>query len=329
MTLPLSVWNTAPTSAPAQRKGRYVPGSAAHPAKMLPAIAAHAINTYTEPGDLVLDPMCGIGTTLVEALHLGRNALGIEYEPKWATLASLNARSAAQQSSTGTGTGTVRCGDARHLTDLAPTHTRGEVALVVTSPPYGPSVHGQVRSTRDTGERGVVKKHFRYGHDRANLAHVSTTHLLEAFTEILTQCCTMLRPGGTAVVTTRPWRERGELIDLPSAVLAAGKAAGLTPAERCVALLTGIRESQLVSRPSFFQMKNVRDARRQGIPLSVIQHEDVLIFTRPRQHDGHTTTTTQHCRGTSMRTARTDHHSSSTAALRSRTCAPRDGRGGC
>lgn len=118
MTLPLSVWNTAPTSAPAQRKGRYVPGSAAHPAKMLPAIAAHAIKTYTQPGDLVLDPMCGIGTTLVEALHLGRNALGIEYEPKWATLASLNARSAAQQSRTGTGT--ARCGDARHLTNLAP-----------------------------------------------------------------------------------------------------------------------------------------------------------------------------------------------------------------
>ncbi|MFC9880271.1 TRM11 family SAM-dependent methyltransferase [Streptomyces libani] len=323
MTLPLSVWNTAPTSAPAQRKGRYVPGSAAHPAKMLPAIAAHAIKTYTHPGDLVLDPMCGIGTTLVEALHLGRNALGIEYEPKWATLASLNARSAAQED----GTGTVRCGDARHLTGLAPTHTRGEVALVVTSPPYGPSVHGQVRSTRDTGERGVVKKHFRYGHDRANLAHVSTTHLLEAFTEILTQCRTMLRPGGTAVVTTRPWRERGELIDLPSAGKAAGKAAGLTPAERCVALLTGIRESQLVSRQSFFQMKNVRDARRQGIPLSVIQHEDVLIFTRPRQHDTHTTTT-QHCRATTVSAARTNHTSTSTAALRSRTCTPRDGHGG-
>jgi modification methylase len=34
-------------------------------------IAAHAIRTYTRPGDLVLDPMCGIGTTI----HLGRSAL--------------------------------------------------------------------------------------------------------------------------------------------------------------------------------------------------------------------------------------------------------------
>ncbi|MFB7630586.1 TRM11 family SAM-dependent methyltransferase [Streptomyces sp. NPDC056149] len=274
-----SVWNTAPTSAPAQRKGRYAPGSAAHPAKMHPGIAAHAITTYTQPGDLVLDPMCGIGTTLVEALHLGRNALGIEYEPRWATLASLNARTAAQQ--TGAGSGIVRCGDARHLTNLAPTDACGNVALVIISPPYGPSVHGQVRSTRETGEPGVVKKDFRYGHDRTNLAHVPTDQLLHAFTEILAQCRQMLRPGGTAVITTRPWRERGELIDLPSAVLAAGRAAGLLPTERCVAMLAGIRNSRLISRPSFFQMKNVRDARRQGIPLSVVEHEDVLVFTRP------------------------------------------------
>ncbi|MFF4960945.1 TRM11 family SAM-dependent methyltransferase [Streptomyces sp. NPDC001222] len=279
MPSPLSVWNTAPTSAPAQRKGRYVPGSAAHPAKMLPRIAAHAIATYTRPGDLVLDPMCGIGTTLVEAIHLGRNALGVEYEPKWADLARLNTASATHEG--GTGTGAVHCGDARKLTQLIPTALHGEVDLVVTSPPYGNSVHGQVRSTRETGERGVVKKDYRYSHDPSNLAHVSTDRLLEAFTEILAQCRRVLRPGGTVVVTTRPWRERGELIDLPSAVLAAGQAAGLTPAERCVALLAGIRDSRLITRPSFFQMKNVRDARHQGIPLAVIQHEDVLIFTRP------------------------------------------------
>ncbi|KPC61348.1 RNA methyltransferase [Streptomyces chattanoogensis] len=312
MTGPHSLWNTAPTSAPAQRKGRYVPGSSAHPAKMHPGIAAHAIATYTRPGDLVLDPMCGIGTTLVEALHLGRNALGIEYEPQWATLASRNTRSAAQE--TGTATGIVRCGDARHLTDLAPASARGKADLVVTSPPYGPSVHGHVRSTRDTGENGVVKKDFRYSHDRANLAHVSTDRLLEAFTEILTQCRTMLRPGGTVVVTTRPWRERGELIDLPSAVLAAGKAAGLMPAERCVALLAGIRDSQLITRPSFFQMKNVRDARRQGIPLSVVQHEDVLIFTKSRR-----------CADP---TPRRDGTPASTAAFRSRTCSQRGRHGG-
>ena len=96
-----SVWNTAPTTAPMQRRGRYLPGSAAHPAKMLPGIAAHAIRHYTNEGDLVFDPMCGIGTTLVEALHLGRNALGVEYEPRWAALARANTEHALQHTRRG------------------------------------------------------------------------------------------------------------------------------------------------------------------------------------------------------------------------------------
>ena len=55
---------------------------------MLPAIAATAITRYTTPGDLVADPMCGIGTTLVEAAYLGRHGLGVEYEARWARLAA-------------------------------------------------------------------------------------------------------------------------------------------------------------------------------------------------------------------------------------------------
>ncbi|MEV0604232.1 DNA methyltransferase [Streptomyces sp. NPDC050315] len=277
--VPGSVWNTAPTSAPAQRADRYVAGSAAHPAKMLPAIAAHAITTYSKPGDLVLDPMCGIGTTLVEAVHLGRHVLGVEYETQWARLAERNLRHADSQGASGAGA--VYCSDARRLTTLIPEVFHGLVDLVVTSPPYGASVHGQVRSSRETGERGVVKKDYRYSRDPSNLAHVGLETLLEAFTEILIQCRHLLRPGGHAVITTRPWRERGELVDLPSAVLSAAEAAGLVPVERCVALLAGIRDGRLIARPSFFQMKNIRDARRAGLPLAVIAHEDALVVRRP------------------------------------------------
>lgn len=62
------MWATAQHPARSQRQGRYVEISGHHPAKMLPAIAARAVATYTRPGDLVVDPMCGIGSTLVENL---------------------------------------------------------------------------------------------------------------------------------------------------------------------------------------------------------------------------------------------------------------------
>lgn len=326
MPLRDSVWNTAPTSAPAQRADRYVPGSAAHPAKMLPAIAAHAVRTYTRPGELVLDPMCGIGTTLVEAIRLGRHALGVEYEPRWARLARANVRHNAGGGESGNGY--VACGDARQLTALIDERHRGQVSLVVTSPPYGSSVHGQVRSTRESGERGVTKKDFRYSHDPYNLAHVSTDRLLDAFTVILDQCRQMLRPGGFVVVTTRPWRERGELIDFPSAVLAAGQTVGLIPTERCAALLAGVRDGQLITRPSFFQMKNVRDARRQGIPLAVVQHEDVLVFTRPGRCTGSCSPRHEVICERTVGEGSAARKPESTASFRSRTCAVRSAHHG-
>ncbi|GGM83648.1 hypothetical protein GCM10012275_62800 [Longimycelium tulufanense] len=71
---PVSVWTTAQQVARTQHAGRYVPDSSTHPAKMLPAIARHVITTFTRLGELVGDPMCGIGTTLVEAVHAGRAA---------------------------------------------------------------------------------------------------------------------------------------------------------------------------------------------------------------------------------------------------------------
>ena len=111
--IPLSVWPTAQRNAKAQRAGRYVEISGHHPAKMLPAIAARAIATYSAPGDLVCDPMAGIGSTLVEAVHLGRDAIGVEYEANWADLARANIAYARGQGATGHGE--VVCGDARHL----------------------------------------------------------------------------------------------------------------------------------------------------------------------------------------------------------------------
>lgn len=48
----------------------------------VPQIPFQLISRYTSPGDWVLDPFCGSGTTLVEARKLGRNSLGVELNPE-------------------------------------------------------------------------------------------------------------------------------------------------------------------------------------------------------------------------------------------------------
>lgn len=49
-----------------------------YPARFSPKLVRAAIQAFSEPGDLVLDPFVGGGTTLVEAMALGRHAIGTD-----------------------------------------------------------------------------------------------------------------------------------------------------------------------------------------------------------------------------------------------------------
>ncbi|WP_306839721.1 TRM11 family SAM-dependent methyltransferase [Catenuloplanes nepalensis] len=272
-----SVWLTLQTASRFLRQGRYTPESMRHPGKMAPTIARYAIRTYTGPGDVVLDPMAGIGTTVVEAMHLGRHGIGVEYEPEWAAAAAENIRHT--QRAAAPGRGDIYTGDSTTLPSLLPAALRGRVALVLTSPPYGPSTHGHARTPGP--RRGKVRKiHHKYG-GADNLAYRSHGELADGFTQILAGCLPLLRPGGHVVVTARPYRRAGELVDIPGMVEAAGLAAGLELVEQCIAPICGIRNGVIIPRASFFQQKNVRDAITAGDPQWLIQHEDVAVFVAP------------------------------------------------
>jgi DNA methylase len=58
-----------------------------HPAPMPVEVARRAIRLSTWPGEVVLDPFAGSGTTLVAARQLGRRAVGIEASEAYCALA--------------------------------------------------------------------------------------------------------------------------------------------------------------------------------------------------------------------------------------------------
>ena len=51
-----------------------------HPAQKPVALLKKLIEIFTDPGDVVIDPCCGSGTTLRAAKELGRNAYGFEID---------------------------------------------------------------------------------------------------------------------------------------------------------------------------------------------------------------------------------------------------------
>jgi hypothetical protein len=60
-----------------------------YPARMIPQIAKELIKRYSSKEDIVLDPFCGSGGVLVEAMLAGRDSFGIDINPLACLLAKV------------------------------------------------------------------------------------------------------------------------------------------------------------------------------------------------------------------------------------------------
>lgn len=272
---PIAVWPSAQETAKHQRCKRYVPESKQHPAKMLPDLARRIIEEYSAPGDLVVDPMAGSGTTLVEAALLDRRSIGVELDTRWIKLATANfdhALDTNQRLST-----SITQGDARQLNALLETDA-GSVDLIVTSPPYACDIATIDKPAWLAGGSLEASGTRNYSADRANLGHARGTKHSAAMTEVYAACFRALRPGGLMVTVTKNMRQRNALVDLAGMTTSLAREVGFTYLQHVISLLCGVRDGELVGRPSLWQIRHLTAAHRKGIPVNLVAHEDVLVF---------------------------------------------------
>jgi DNA modification methylase len=257
---------------------------------MLPALARRAIESYCDPGDLILDPMCGIGTTLVEAIHTGRHAIGVELEPRWAKLARANIEHAHHQGASSPAH--VIEGDARQAPRLLTETQHGHVDLIVTSPPYACQV-ADVSTENLLSHSGSIRREdtSNYSPDRSNLGHARGDTYLAAMAEVYAACTAVLKPGGFLVLVTKDMRSGGALHNLSGDTITLCEGLGLRYWQRVIGLLATIRDSEIVMRPSFWQMLHARRAHAKGERTHIVAHEDVLVFRKPNLPTAQSTST--------------------------------------
>ena len=69
--------------------GNYVtniPTATGHPTPKSLAVFSSLVERFTNPGELILDPFAGGGTTLLAARNLGRKAIGVEIDERYCEL---------------------------------------------------------------------------------------------------------------------------------------------------------------------------------------------------------------------------------------------------
>ena len=107
MALTLDVWDVPPESAVRVQ----------HPAPFPVELPQKLMELYTYAGDLVVDPFCGSGSTLVAAARCGRDAVGYDLDPQYVKIAL--GRLAGDEVVGGGGTGGVGVGDGTAAMTLA------------------------------------------------------------------------------------------------------------------------------------------------------------------------------------------------------------------
>lgn len=241
-----SVWPTGTHPLDTQLSDRgYRHATNSDPALMAPTIAEYAITTFTRRGDVVLDPDCGAGTTVVEALRAGRHAIGLTAQRRWWQVARANVTAIKAQGAPADGMILIRRPSTVAAAEMAGLTGRVTLLLTTLRPTPNP----------DAG--------------------------LDRLRTLLRACRSLIRPGGHIVITCAPHRHptRHDLLDLPSQILTIGNAAGVAPVARCHALTAAVRGPRVRTHATLTQRRAIaRTERAIGHPIALPAHHTALVF---------------------------------------------------
>jgi DNA modification methylase len=192
---------------PTEKGGKTKDGEAKkfHIAKTPLHTARWAVQAFTQPGDWVLDPTIGAGTTAVESLTQGRNVAGmeLEYSNILRENISLNMQPGLRAE--------VAEGDARNIGSFLD-EIGEQFSLVVNGPPY--SGDESMPSPAKSGLRSDEIQH-KYDASLPNIAFLKEgSEYWQTMRLIYGECIKRLKPGGHFVITIKEMMRKKKPSDL-------------------------------------------------------------------------------------------------------------------
>lgn len=205
-------------------EGRDVRDKDVHPAVFPLGLPKHFIKTLTHPGELVLDPFMGVGTTLLAAQDLDRNAVGFDLKAEYVKIAKGRL---AQSRLGGTAEQIPIQGESHGISTFV---EEGTVALSVTSPPYAnmlnhPRLNKSMRADRRKDSQFL--KVQQYSKDPRDLGTMNHEAYEDALAEIYQGIFPLLRPRAHCVVNVNDVWENNHRFVTHAHVIKALTRAGL------------------------------------------------------------------------------------------------------
>lgn len=177
--------------------GRDVRDKNIHPAVFPIGLPAKCIELFTHKGELVLDPFVGVGTTLLAAKDLDRNAVGFDLKQEYIDYTK---RRLSQGQLYNSAKQVAICDDALNIPEYLEENT---VSLSITSPPYANMLN---RPRKNKSLRGNLRKneHYKkvqqYSNDPRDLGTMEPKKFAKAIGAIYKGLLPLHKPKGHCVI---------------------------------------------------------------------------------------------------------------------------------
>ncbi len=180
-----------------------------HPAGFPETLVQGFIEFFTKPGMWVLDPFMGTGSTLLAARASGRNAVGVEINSRYVTIAKKRLRENHTPSDTKQ---FALRGDSRDIVALVEKEGFPEIDFCITSPPYWNQLKRASLRQKERVEKGWDTRYSNNSRDIGNIDEYQG--FLKAQSLIFGQVHEVVKRGGYLVVVTNNVFFQGRLYPL-------------------------------------------------------------------------------------------------------------------
>ncbi|MFX0124437.1 MAG: DNA methyltransferase, partial [Candidatus Hodarchaeota archaeon] len=178
-----------------------------HPAKFPETMIRQFITFFTKPGDFVLDPFLGTGSTLIAAKQCNRNGIGVELSPEYAKISKnrltkidIPAYPPLYQTDEPS-SWRVICGDSRDLGTYWEDLNLSSIDFCITSPPYWSQLERNTIRQKNRKEIGLDTKYS--NEDPKDLGNLKDyNEFISEQQKIFGNVYRLLRPKGYMVIIT-------------------------------------------------------------------------------------------------------------------------------
>jgi len=171
-----------------------------HPASFPISLPRKCIELFTHRGELVVDPFCGIGTTLLAASDTGRNAVGFDLNKKYIDYYNENRVSQLGINYSNSVEQITIVDDSINIPQYLKENT---ISLCVTSPPYANMLNRKRlnKSMRgDLRKNEVYKNNLQYSNNPRDLGTMKPKEYSKALAEIYAGILPLMKPKAHCII---------------------------------------------------------------------------------------------------------------------------------